>query len=540
MHNSYYVTLPTHHSFLSSGDPFTCACAFATTMGREKQSQGLAPPSIRKEQRAKHARHIVNKVIPAILASNARARKGADGSELISDPNPADSNPSPAPSTGTKDEATPSRDPESKYIKRKGQGRRKAKGNDAIDHNQVLPARRRDRTLDGESNQLEEKNASSATIVVSAPPTAVSAPQRTFRILNTDTLAAARSLQPRFKNSRKEPNVCILNMASPLRPGGGVLAGATSQEEFLCTKTTLLPSLHETYYRLPEYGGILTRDVLVLGSASSDLPAAERYYVDAISAGMLRFPDLVGEEGEEKRLGKKDVMIVEQKMRAVLRIASSRGVRKLVLGAWGCGAYGNPVRDIAEAWRRVLDGAAGDSQPTKARKTSKSSEPVERWDSISEVVFAISNRKMAEAFCEAFDPSVEVESLHSRGEEEQEETDHVAEELRSKILEMETQLEKVWNANLKQRMDVILDGLRAQLRERESAVGVYRSDGDGEDDNDEEEEEEEEEEGSGEDGESSADGVEVSSDADDDELSGYENSDLDSRGGLPLSSKHLA
>jgi len=38
-------------------------------------------------------------------------------------------------------------------------------------------------------------------------------------------------------------------MASPLRPGGGVLTGATSQEEFLCARTTLYPSLREKFYR---------------------------------------------------------------------------------------------------------------------------------------------------------------------------------------------------------------------------------------------------------------------------------------------------
>ena len=88
-------------------------------------------------------------------------------------------------------------------------------------------------------------------------------------------------------------------MASPLRPGGGVLTGATSQEEFLCARTTLLPSLRESFYRLPEIGAVFTHDVLVfrgsgsLADAGQELGPGERFWVDVVSAGMLRFPELV-------------------------------------------------------------------------------------------------------------------------------------------------------------------------------------------------------------------------------------------------------
>ncbi|KAK7192390.1 hypothetical protein PSPO01_01962 [Paraphaeosphaeria sporulosa] len=415
-------------------------------MGRTEKSQGLAPPAIRKDMRAKQARHIVNKVIPGILASNARARKGAEGSELVVDPGPgyvqAQRDQEKAGKQQNNDAAEDAR-----YIKRKGQGRRKAK----VDAASVS----------------EDSTPRAKPPAKNAPPPQHAPHAPKIRVVATDTLTASSTLLPHPRTrARTHPNPCILNMASPLRPGGGVLAGATSQEEFLCTRTTLLSSLHERFYRLPERGAVFTRDVLVfrnalpLSSSTGDIPAAERWYVDVVSAGMLRFPDLEGEAG---RLGARDRKAVEAKMRAVLRVAVGKGARKVVLGAWGCGAYGNPVVDVAEAWRAVLLPPSAASAQVGGGKAGRKAEV---WEGLEEVVFAISSGKLAREFAGAFG-GVEVEEGPGADEEEEEGMDEVAEELRAKIAEMEGQVEKVWNAELKQRMSAILEGLRAQLSERE-------------------------------------------------------------------------
>ncbi|KAJ4290482.1 hypothetical protein N0V90_010699 [Kalmusia sp. IMI 367209] len=429
-------------------------------MGRTEKSQGLAPPAIRKDIRAKQARHIVNKIIPSILASNMRARKGADESELIVNPGHL------ATTTGTSiQERNDDGGDEAKYIKRKGQGRRKVKVTQEDDPSTDI--------MIGKSRQKNRKDSVSqslARLSLTSPSPSHPSPPIKLRIMAADTLTAAQTL---IAKGRGQPNPCILNMASPLRPGGGVLTGATSQEEFLCARTTLLSSLKESFYRLPEFGGIYTHDVLAfrnhlgLGDASGELAPTERWYIDVISAGMLRFPDLEGGEEEEKRLGSKDREVVEAKMRAVLRIACLKGVRKLVLGAWGCGAYGNPVRDVAEAWRAVL------LSQTDVKRKGKMNESVERWDGLQEVVFAISSAKMAGDFAAVFGSDVEVEQGSAGGSAwaEKDEVDEVAVELHEKISEMEGQIGRVWNADLKKRMNIILEGLKAQLSDREGGQG---------------------------------------------------------------------
>ena len=430
-------------------------------MGRTEKSQGLAPPAIRKDIRAKQARHIINKVVPSTLASNARAKRGADGSELISDPGPTSSNNAQKIDEGGEDVA---------YVKRKGQGRRKAKGGQKIDDEETDPANGKAKKGGKRRNGSIDEDLFSLTLNPMATAPTLPRKERSIRVITTDSLTAAQTLiSGSAKQTKKLSNVCILNMASPLRPGGGVLAGATSQEEFLCARTTLLPSLKEDYYRLPEYGGIFTTDVLVfrtagpLGDSSGELGVGERYWVDVISAGMLRFPDLEGGEDEEKRLGKKDREIVERKMRAVLRIAASKGVKKLVLGAWGCGAYGNPVVDVAEAWSRVLSGTS-----TVGGKKSKATAS-DIWPDLEDVVFAIPNFRIAKDFAGVFGSGVQVEDgPRSFGDDEEEgEDDKVARELQTKIEEMESQISKVWNVDLKSRLGVVLDGLKAQLKERQ-------------------------------------------------------------------------
>ncbi|CAF9932941.1 MAG: hypothetical protein HETSPECPRED_008495 [Heterodermia speciosa] len=216
-----------------------------------------------------------------------------------------------------------------------------------------------------------------------------------IRISNTDTLTAAALLQ-RSKDDpplskRSNPRTCILNMASALRPGGGVLNGANSQEEFLCLRTTLYPSLREDYYRLPEVGVVYTPDVLVFRDANcTNLPKSERYFVDVISAAMIRAPDTT-EDGTYS--DPRDVEAVIQKMRAVMRVIVAKGARRVVLGAWGCGAFSNPVGEVARLWKKTICGV---SDSGKAGK-------MECWTGVEQIVFAITDKKMVEGFEKCFD-----------------------------------------------------------------------------------------------------------------------------------------
>jgi uncharacterized protein (TIGR02452 family) len=151
-------------------------------------------------------------------------------------------------------------------------------------------------------------------------------------------------------------------MASAKTPGGGVLSGASAQEESLCLRSTLYASLtsDNSFYRLPELSGIFSPDVLVFRSSSSPhpwLPRAEQYHSSVISIAALKNPEVI-KNSEGKYVyahdGDKELMI--SKIRLIFQIAKEKGVTHLVLGALGCGVYHNPPEEVAKMFRRVLLG----------------------------------------------------------------------------------------------------------------------------------------------------------------------------------------
>jgi uncharacterized protein (TIGR02452 family) len=306
-------------------------------MGYDQPTMVMPANQTRRAERAMRASDTISKAVPDMLRASPRARHGIHKSELLVDP-----------STSTTDSVRPPNGAMGTHIK--------------------------------------------------------------IRVQCTDTLGAAAKLSERpfaakrtapTSRTQTRPNVAVLNMASPIRPGGGFLDGANSQEEFLCARTTLFPSLWDSFYRLPEVGGIYTPDVLVFRDSTpeaNDLTKRDRYFLDVVSAGMFRFPDSRGRSEDRDSsctcgvsYCDNDRDLVTRKMKAVMRIAESKGAERLVLGAWGCGAYGNPVKEVAKIWRKVIAGGPRQRRPN-----------AEQWGGIKEIVFAIPDRTMVREFERAF------------------------------------------------------------------------------------------------------------------------------------------
>ena len=187
-----------------------------------------------------------------------------------------------------------------------------------------------------------------------------------IRVLNADSIDAALDLSSQQLNgngtAKKVKPVLILNMANAQHSGGGWLHGALAQEEALCYRSSLSFTLKNRFYPIPDDGGIYSPTVVIIRESMAsdhdlldldrpdDLPVAS-----VVSVAAIRGPAVVRDvDGVEKYKHDKDRDLMKLKMRTVLRIAAMNGHRRLILGALGCGAFGNPSEEVVSCWREVF------------------------------------------------------------------------------------------------------------------------------------------------------------------------------------------
>lgn len=165
----------------------------------------------------------------------------------------------------------------------------------------------------------------------------------------------------------------VLNFASPVSPGGGVTGGSFAQEESLCRCSTLYPCLKTKYlwdnYYEPHRNGfdrrntddtIYTPGVIVFKQDELYPVALEEEYwfpVDVITTAApdLKWPKYPGERGCVELTDDELFQLHIKRAKRILSIASGEGNDVIILGAFGCGAFHNPPRVVAEAYKKVID-----------------------------------------------------------------------------------------------------------------------------------------------------------------------------------------
>lgn len=165
----------------------------------------------------------------------------------------------------------------------------------------------------------------------------------------------------------------VLNFASAVSPGGGVAGGSFAQEESLCRSSTLYPCLKTEYlwdnYYIPHRNGldrrntddtIYTPDVIVF-KQDELYPVAvdEKYWlkvnVITTAAPDLRRPKHTGDRGCVNLTDDELLALQKKRIKRILSVAAGEGNEVVILGAFGCGAFHNPPRVVAEAFKSVIE-----------------------------------------------------------------------------------------------------------------------------------------------------------------------------------------
>lgn len=189
--------------------------------------------------------------------------------------------------------------------------------------------------------------------------------QTSLEVVSRDCLAFARALV-----SEQHLEVCVLNMASATMPGGGVLNGSGAQEEYLFRCSDYFRSLYqyidfghmfgvkrapESYPMHRQFGGVFSPGVTVFRDTEARGYALleEPFRINCIAVAGVNHPRIVVQDGEE-RIAESVLPTIYNKMRTLFRIALAHRQTNLVLGAWGCGAFANPPRHIAQLFKDML------------------------------------------------------------------------------------------------------------------------------------------------------------------------------------------
>ena len=164
---------------------------------------------------------------------------------------------------------------------------------------------------------------------------------------------------PALFNENSKP-ILVLNLANAVRPGGGVRAGSTTQEEELCRRSSLLLSLESSkasaYY---EYNKSLhTRmgsDAVMITPKVEIIKDENRNLLEdsvIVSVMTCAAPDL--RHGMEGMSQKAYQNMLYGRITGMLKVAAHLGYEVLVLGAFGCGAFKNDARVVSDLFYKAL------------------------------------------------------------------------------------------------------------------------------------------------------------------------------------------
>lgn len=156
----------------------------------------------------------------------------------------------------------------------------------------------------------------------------------------------------------QNPGAALLNFASYRHAGGGFITGAWAQEEAICHDSTLYNVLRrfERFYTENEKTlnrslytdrAIFTSGVIFERSGKSAECAVITCAAPNLSAARSRG---VTQDENEK--------VLEKRVDFVISIAEEQGCEAVVLGAWGCGVFGQDPKVVARLFKERLKSSA--------------------------------------------------------------------------------------------------------------------------------------------------------------------------------------
>lgn len=160
-----------------------------------------------------------------------------------------------------------------------------------------------------------------------------------------------------YKLIEEKRSIAILNFADAITPGGLVLAGALTQEENICRCSNLYESLtipycYDNYYtpNAKLNDDIYTNNIIYSHNVTFFRDDKDYHIISPRSMDVITCPAPSRELEDEVALE-----IYIRRIEQILLAAIKNNISSLVLGAWGCGAFGQNPYLVAKAFAETLN-----------------------------------------------------------------------------------------------------------------------------------------------------------------------------------------
>lgn len=179
-------------------------------------------------------------------------------------------------------------------------------------------------------------------------------------LMRADTVSALFSSECYY-----EDNVCILNFASYKNPGGKFIDGSSAQEESLCHASTLYNVLKEftMYYHRNKNelnrgyysNALLYSPDIVFFDQHGYLPNKK---ADVITCAATNI-NAVNKNPNLRADTNTPYIIMKSRIDFILTAACRNNVETIILGAFGCGVFGNDTYTVARIFRQFFKKVTG-------------------------------------------------------------------------------------------------------------------------------------------------------------------------------------